>query len=192
MAIIKEEKPDLIILDLMLPKLDGWEVCKRLRTEPKMAETPVIMLTALSETGDKLKGFECGADDYVTKPFSPRELVARVKRVIARAQNSALAPKRYTFGEVTIDVEELMIKMNDQESHLTKKEHAIFTTLINSKGRLLTREELLDSVWSDEDDVEYGNIDVHIRHLREKIEKDPENPQIIKTIKGAGYIIEAA
>jgi len=191
LAIAKEEKPDLIILDLMLPKMDGWEVCKRLRKESRIGDIPVIMLTARSETGDKLKGFECGADDYVTKPFSPRELVARVKRVLARAENGSSTPKRYVFGDVDIDLEDFTVKVAGKEVYLTEKERAILKELVIRPGELLTRDQLLDAVWSDKDNVEYGNIDVHIRHLREKIEKDPEAPEIIKSVKGVGYAIEA-
>jgi DNA-binding response OmpR family regulator len=148
------------------------------------------MLTARSETTDKLKGFECGADDYVTKPFSPRELVARVKRVLARAEKGPLTPKRYSMGDVDIDLEDFTVKVKDKEIHLTEKERAVLKVLVSRPGELLTREQLLDAAWSDKDNIEYGNIDVHIRHLREKIEKDPENPKIIKTVKGAGYICE--
>jgi len=191
LALAKEEKPDLVILDLMLPKIDGWEVCKRLRKESRIGDIPVIMLTARSETGDKLKGFECGADDYVTKPFSPRELVARVKRVLARAEKGSSVPERYSFGDVDINLEDFTVKVAGKEIYLTEKERAILKELVTRPGELLTRDRLLDAVWSDEDNVEYGNIDVHIRHLREKIEKDPESPKIIKSVKGAGYAIEA-
>ena len=191
LAIAREKKPDLIILDLMLPKMDGWEVCKRLRTESKIGDIPVIMLTARSEIGDKLKGFECGADDYVTKPFSPRELVVRVKRVLARAENGFSVSKRYSFGDVDIDLEDFTVKAAGKEIYLTEKERAILKKLVTRPGELLTRDQLLDAVWSNEDNVEYGNIDVHIRHLREKIEKDPEAPKIIKSVKGVGYAIEA-
>jgi len=190
LAIAKEEAPDLIILDLMLPKIDGWEVCKRLRTESKIGDIPVIMLTARSEAGDKLRGFKCGADDYVTKPFSPRELVARVKRVLARAEKEPSVHTRYSFGDVDIDLENFTVKVKDEEIPITEKERAILKVLISRPGELFTRDQLLDAVWSDKDSVEYGNIDVHIRHLREKIEKDPENPKIIKTVKSAGYICE--
>ena len=191
LAIAREKKPDLIILDLMLPKMDGWEVCKRLRTESKIGDIPVIMLTARSETGDKLKGFECGADDYVTKPFSPRELVVRVKRVLARADNGSSVSKRYSFADVDIGLEDFTVKVAGKEIYLTEKERAILKELVTRPGELLTRDQLLDAVWSDEDNVEYGNIDVHIRHLREKIEKDPQAPKIIKSVKGVGYAIEA-
>ncbi len=183
----REEKPDLIILDLMLPKIDGWEVCKRLRQDPGISNIPVIMLTARAETEDKLKGFEAGADDYVTKPFSPRELVARVKRVLARAETKATMPKRYIKDKVEIDIEDFKVKVEEKEVMLTEKEKAILKALVSRPGELLTHEQILDMVWGENNIVEYGNIDVHIRHLREKIEKDPENPQIIKTIKGEGY-----
>ena len=185
----REEKPDLIILDLMLPKIDGWQVCERLRQDIATQDIPVIMLTARAETEDKLKGFEVGADDYVTKPFSPRELVARVKRVLARAEAEPTMPKRYIKGKVEIDLENFEVKVGGKEVVLTEKEKAILKVLASKPGELLTHEQILDSVWGD-DIVEYGNIDVHIRHLREKIEKDPDNPQLIKTIKGEGYKFE--
>lgn len=189
LAVAQEEKPDLIILDLMLPKIDGWEVCRRLRQDPEIKNVPVIMLTARAEIKDKLKGFEAGADDYVTKPFSPRELVSRVKRVLARAEPVLQKPKRYIKGKLEIDLEDFKVKVEGKEIVLTEKEKAILKALVTRSGELLTHEQILDSVWG-EDIVEYGNIDVHIRHLREKIEKDPENPQIIKTIKGEGYKFE--
>ena len=190
LTIAREERPDLIILDLMLPEIDGWEVCKRLREGSKIGNIPVIMLTARSEAEDKLKGFECGADDYVTKPFSPRELVARVKRVLARAESSSSAAKKYRSGDVDIDLEDFTVRVTGKEISLTEKERAILRELVTRPGELFTRDQLLDAVWGDNDNVEYGNIDVHIRHLREKIEKDPENPRVIKTVKGAGYICE--
>jgi two-component system alkaline phosphatase synthesis response regulator PhoP len=186
----REEKPDLIILDLMLPKIDGWQVCERLRQDIATQDIPVIMLTARAETEDKLKGFESGADDYVTKPFSPRELVARVKRVLARAEAEPTMPKRYIKGKVEIDLEDFKVKVAGKEEVLTEKEKAILKALVSRPGELLTHEQILDSVWGENNIVEYGNIDVHIRHLREKIEKDPDNPKLIKTIKGEGYKFE--
>lgn len=183
----REEKPDLIILDLILPKIDGWQVCEHLRQDAVTKDIPVIMLTARTQIEDKLKGFEAGADDYVTKPFSPRELVARVKRVLARAEPSL--PKRIIKGKTEISLDDFKVRVAGKEVVLTKKESAILKVLVARRGELLTHEEILDSVWG-EDIVEYGNIDVHIRHLREKIEDDPDNPQIIKTIKGEGYKLE--
>ena len=188
--IIEKENPDLVVLDLMLPEMDGWEVCRQLRAEPKTKDIPVIMLTARSGTDDKVKGFECGADDYVTKPFSPRELVARVKRVLARTENRLSAPKKFRFDDLDIDLEDFTVRINGKEIHLTEKEKAILKVFIARPGEFISRGQLLDMAWSDGDEVEYGNIDVHISHLREKLEKDPQNPQIIKTVKGAGYIVE--
>ena len=190
LEIAKEEKPDLIILDLMLPKIDGWETCKRLRQDPEIKNVPVIMLTARAEIEDKLKGFEAGADDYVTKPFSPRELVSRVKRVLARAEAEPQKPKRYVKGKVEIDLEDFKVKIEGEEVVLTEKEKDVLKALVSRPGELLTHEQILDMVWGKNSIVEYGNIDVHIRHLREKIEKDPENPQLIKTVKGEGYKFE--
>ena len=186
----REEKPDLIILDLMLPKIDGWQVCERLQQDIATQDIPVIMLTARAETEDKLKGFEAGADDYVTKPFSPRELVARVKRVLARAEAEPTMPKRYIKGKVEINIEDFKVKIEGKEIELTEKERAVLKTLVGRPGELLTHEQILDIAWGKNNIVEYGNIDVHIRHLREKIETDPENPQFIKTIKGEGYKFE--
>jgi two-component system alkaline phosphatase synthesis response regulator PhoP len=187
--ISREENPDLVILDLMLPKIDGLQVCEQLRQDAATQDIPVIMLTARTQTEDKLKGFEAGADDYVTKPFSPRELVARVKRVLARAETEPTLPRWYIKGKVEINLEDFKVKVAGEEVVLTEKESAVLKALIMRKGELLTHEQILDSVWG-EDIVEYGNIDVHIRHLREKIENDPNNPQIIKTIKGEGYQLE--
>jgi len=185
----REEKPDLIILDLMLPKIDGWQVCEQLRQDAVTKDIPVIMLTARTQIEDKLKGFEAGADDYVTKPFSPRELVARVKRVLARAEAEPALAKRFIKGKTEINLDDFKVRISGKEVGLTKKESAILKALVVRKGELLTHEQILDSVWG-EDIVEHGNIDVHIRHLREKIEADPDNPEIIKTIKGEGYKLE--
>lgn len=190
LEIAEDEKPDLIILDLMLPKVAGWEVCKRLRQDPGIKNVPVIMLTARAEIEDKLKGFEAGADDYVTKPFSPRELVSRVKRVLVRAEPVLQKPRRYIKGKLEIDLEDFKVKVGGKEVVLTEKEKAILKALVSRPGELLAHEQILDMVWGENNIVEYGNIDVHIRHLREKIEKDPENPQLIKTIKGEGYKFE--
>jgi DNA-binding response OmpR family regulator len=185
----REKNPDLIILDIMLPKIDGWQVCEQLRQDPTTKDIPVIILTARSRIEDKLKGFEAGADDYVTKPFSPRELVARVKRVLDRADAGPVLVKRFIKGKLQIDLDNFKVKVSGKEVGLTEKENAILKALVARKGELLTHEQILDSVWG-EDIVECGNIDVHIRHLREKIEVDPDNPVIIKTIKGEGYKLE--
>lgn len=190
LEICETEKPALIILDIMLPRIDGWEVCRRLKQNPRTSNIPIIMLSALSEVDDKLKGFDLGTDDYVTKPFSPRELVVRVKRVLARSENKNSIPKTIRIGSLEIDGEDFVVKRNNEEIILTEKEKGILKFLMDSPGIVLSHSEILDAVWGQDNIVEYGNIDVHIRHLREKIEKDPENPQVIKTVKGEGYKFE--
>jgi len=184
----EQENPDLIILDIMLPRIDGWEVCRRLKQNPQTRNIPIIMLSALSEVDDKLKGFGLGTDDYVTKPFSPRELVVRVKRVMARSENKVSAPKIVKIGSLEIDG--VTVKKNNQEILLTEKEQGILRFLMNNPGVVMSHSEILDEVWGQDNIVEYGNIDVHIRHLREKIENDSENPKLIKTVKGEGYKFE--
>jgi len=185
------EKPALIILDIMLPRLDGWEVCRRLRNNALTMQIPIIMLSALSEVNDKLKGFDLGIDDYMTKPFSPRELVVRVKRVLARSETGLQKCAIIRSGELEIDTQTFRVKRNAQEIVLTEKEKGILMVLVNNADKVLSHEAILDAVWGVDDIVEYGNIDVHISHLREKIEKDQSDPQFIKTIKGAGYVFVA-
>jgi len=190
LEISEQENPDLIILDIMLPRIDGWEVCKRLKQNPRTSNIPIIMLSALSEVDDKLKGFDLGTDDYVTKPFSPRELVVRVKRVLARSENKVSTPKIIKIGSLQIDTEDFIVKRNNEEIVLTEKEKGILRLLVNNPGVVFGHSEILDAVWSQDNIVEYGNVDVHIRHLREKIEQDSDNPQLIKTVKGKGYKLE--
>jgi DNA-binding response OmpR family regulator len=149
------------------------------------------MLSALSEVDNKLKGFDLGTDDYVTKPFSPRELVVRVKRVLARSENKALGQKTVKIGSLEIDGVDFVVKRNNKEIALTEKEKGILRFLMNNPDIVLSHSEILDAVWGEDNIVEYGNIDVHIRHLREKIEEDPENPRLIKTVKGQGYKFES-
>jgi two-component system alkaline phosphatase synthesis response regulator PhoP len=190
LEISEEENPDLIILDIMLPRIDGWQVCRRLRQNPQTANIPIIVLSALSEVDDKLKGFDLGIDDYVIKPFSPRELVVRVKRVLARSENKPLAVKTVKIGLLEIDGVDFVVKRKNEEITLTEKEKCILKLLVNNPGVVLSHSEILDVVWGQDNIVEYGNIDVHIRHLREKLEQDPDHPQLIKAVKGQGYKFE--
>ncbi len=190
LEICNTQNPALIILDIMLPRIDGWEVCRRLKLDPQTRHIPIIILSALSEIEDKLKGFDLGTDDYVTKPFSPRELVVRVKRVLARSENKNSSLKIIRIGSLEIDQENLEVKRNDQRIAFTEKERGVLKLFINNPGIVLSHSAILDAVWGQDNIVEYGNIDVHIRHLREKIEKDPEDPQLIKTVKGEGYKFE--
>jgi two-component system alkaline phosphatase synthesis response regulator PhoP len=190
LEICEQQNPELVILDIMLPRIDGWEVCRRLRKNLLTRNIPIIMLSALAEVDDKLKGFDLGADDYVTKPFSPRELVVRVKRVLARSEAHYQLPKKYNFGNLEINFVDSITRLKGKEVCLTNKEMSILKLLVERAGRLLTHEQILDAVWGQDNIVEYGNIDVHVRHLREKIEEDPDNPKLIKTVKGEGYKFE--
>ena len=188
--ICKNRKPELIILDIMLPRIDGWEVCRRLKNDVETENIPIIILSALSEINDKLKGFDLGGDDYVTKPFSPRELVVRVKRILARSETRSSGAATFTVGQLQVDEEHFVIKRHGQEIPLSERERAILRFLIHNPRRILSHSEILDAVWGEDNIVEFGNIDVHIRHLREKIENDPQIPRLIKTVKGMGYIFE--
>ena len=190
LEICESEKPALVILDIMLPTIDGWEVCRRLKRNPRTMHIPIIMLTALSEIDDKLKGFGLGTDDYVTKPFSPRELVVRVKRVLARSEKKTSTPKSIKIGPLEIDGEDFLVRRHNKEIALTEKERGILKLLINNSGVVLSNNEILDAVWGQDNTVEHGNIDVHIGHLREKIEEDFRDPRLIKTVKGQGYKFE--
>lgn len=182
-----EEKPNLILLDLMIPGKDGYDVCKDIRSNSEVRNTPIIMLTAKSEELDKILGLELGADDYITKPFSVRELLARVKAVLRRF--SILEPESsiLVFGNLTADFDKREILVNDKKLDLTLKEFELLEILIRNKGKILTRDTLLDKIWGYEYIGETRTVDVHIRYLRKKIELDDKNPKLIETIRGVGY-----
>jgi DNA-binding response OmpR family regulator len=178
---------DLVVLDIMLPKLDGIEVCRRLRTR---SEVPIIMLTAKDDEVDKVLGLEMGADDYITKPFSVREFRSRVKAALRRSEMArAGAPpgKPVGAGELRIDFERRSVTMRDETARLTYVEFEILAALAMFPGRVMTRENLLEHVWGDSAYRDPRTIDVHIRHLREKIERDPRNPEYLFTVRGVGY-----
>jgi DNA-binding response OmpR family regulator len=175
--------PDLVVLDLMLPGLDGIEVCRRLRAN---GNVPIIMLTARGAEEDKLSGLDAGADDYVTKPFSPRELVARVQAVLRRAENVS-RPKRIEAGDLILDEDAHEATLRGEPLDLTAAELRLLTVLVQSAGRVFTREELLRRVFGDEPAALERTIDVHIKNLRRKIESDRSNPTRIVTVYGAGY-----
>lgn len=178
---------DLIILDLMLPDMDGLEVCKKLKRKKNTMSIPIIMLTAKSEEFDKVLGLELGADDYVTKPFSIRELIARVKVVLRRPQAAAEYSDIIKTGSLTIDSSKHEVLKNGVKVELTLKEFELLLLLINNRGKVLTREMLLDTVWGYEYFGGTRTVDVHIRHLRQKIEDDDSNPKYIETVRGIGY-----
>jgi two-component system, OmpR family, alkaline phosphatase synthesis response regulator PhoP len=189
------DSPDLVVLDLMLPNLDGMEVCKQLRQKNIM--TPILMLTAKDDELDKIIGLELGADDYMVKPFSPREVVARVKAILRRTlvQNEAAVENDKTAGE--IEIGKLTISADKYEAYfkedlleLTLKEFELLLYLAQNKGRVLTRDQLLSAVWNYDFAGDTRIVDVHISHLREKIEEDTKKPVYIKTIRGLGYKLE--
>jgi len=187
LQLFEEEAPDLIVLDLMLPGVDGFEVCRRIR---KKSETPIIMLTARGEDIDKILGLELGADDYMTKPFNPRELVARVKAILRRSQNQtadAASLKVIRLQDLQIDLFSHKVKVRGKEVDLTSKEFALLSLLASQPGRVFSREQLLENVWGYDYYGDARTVDVHIRHLREKIEPDPSAPELILTVWGAGY-----
>ena len=183
----KERQVDLIILDLMLPIMDGFEVCKEIRKDSIIGDTPIIMLTAKGEEGDKIVGLEIGADDYMTKPFSVRELVARVKAQLRRSSGNKNETNIINFGDVEVNLQTREVKKAGSLVDLTLKEFEILKILIKNKGSIITREVLLDKVWGYEYIGETRTVDVHIRHLRQKIETDDKNPMFIQTIRGVGY-----
>ncbi|MDO5780473.1 MAG: response regulator transcription factor [Clostridium sp.] len=182
-----EEKPNLILLDLMIPGKDGYDVCKDIRSNSEIRNTPIIMLTAKSEELDKILGLELGADDYITKPFSVRELLARVKAVLRRFSISEPENNILVFGNLTADFDKREILVNDKKLDLTLKEFELLEILIRNKGKILTRDTLLDKIWGYEYIGETRTVDVHIRYLRKKIELDDKNPKLIETIRGVGY-----
>ena len=184
-----EKDPDLILLDLMLPGMDGFEVCRRLREAGRT--TPVIMLTAREEETDKVMGLELGADDYITKPFSMRELLARVKANIRRTDMTAAAPaaQPVTVDRITVDTQAMMVYKDGKPLELTQREYELVRVLSAQKGQVFSREALMEQVWNYEGYVgDVRAVDVAVRRLREKIEDDPADPTFIVTRRGAGYI----
>jgi DNA-binding response OmpR family regulator len=182
----REGRFDLIILDLMLPGLDGLEICKRLRAEKD--PTPILMLTAKSQEVDKVLGLELGADDYVTKPFSPRELLARVKALLRRSRlPEAPSPDGASFGDVDVDFKGYSVKKKGNSVELTVKEFELLRLLVTHPNEVLRRDTILNEVWGDEWDVFPRTIDTHVVHLRQKLEDDPAEPKHIVNVRGVGY-----
>lgn len=182
----KMDTPNLILLDIMLPGMDGYDVCKEIRKDNSISSTPIIMITAKGEEFDKVLGLELGADDYITKPFSIRELLARVKAILRRTTAKS-TDKKFGFGKININFEKHEILKDGIKLDLTLKEFEVLELLIKNRGRVMTRDFLLDKVWGYEYIGETRTVDVHIRHLRQKIEEDDKNPKYIETIRGIGY-----
>ena len=185
LELAQRHRPIFIILDLMLPMVDGWEVCRELR---KSSDVPILMLTARGEEVDRISGLTLGADDYVVKPFSPRELVARVKAVLRRGRlKSAVEKNILSHGALALDLEKRKVSLNDRPVQLTPHEYKLLQALMASPGRVFTRDELLDYLYPSGEAVIDRVIDVHIGKLRQKIEEDPSSPQYIHTVRGLGY-----
>jgi DNA-binding response OmpR family regulator len=184
---LKNKTPDLIVLDLMLPDMDGFEICKMLKKDNRYSSIPVIMLTAKGGETDKVLGLELGADDYMTKPFSPRELVARVKAVLRRDEAKTGSKKIEAGGLISLDAEKFEVLVEGKKTGLTTTEFRILELLMSKKGVVFSREQLLENLWGDEKIVVDRTIDVHIRHLREKLGKASK---LITNIRGMGYRLE--
>ncbi|QCR33237.1 response regulator transcription factor [Lysinibacillus sp. SGAir0095] len=189
-----EHSPDLILLDLMLPTMDGMEVCKELRSQKR--NIPIIMLTARDDEFDKVLGLELGADDYMTKPFSPREVIARVKAVLRRftpvQQQEEEEPENavYHFGKLQVFPNRFEAFLDEESLEFTPKEFELLVYLLENKNRVLTRDQLLSAVWNYDFAGDTRIVDVHISHLRDKIEENSRKPKFIKTIRGIGYKFE--
>ncbi|MCL5421948.1 MAG: response regulator [Nitrospirae bacterium] len=187
---IREGVFDLIILDLMLPGLQGVELCRILRNDPKTKDLSVIMLTAKGEEVDRILGLEIGADDYITKPFSPRELIARIKAVLRRASKVSSKENTIAFGDLVISTETYTVSRKNIPLNLSATEFKLLLYLVERKGKVYSREHLLNAVWKDEAFVEPRTVDVHISRIRTQIEDNPSNPVYIKTRRGIGYYFD--
>jgi two-component system alkaline phosphatase synthesis response regulator PhoP len=188
LRLAKEAKPDVILLDIMVPQLNGWEICRRLKQDRDTLAIPVIMVTGRVEEGDKVLGFEMGADDYVTKPFSPRELLARVRAVTRRGRlGEADGAQVLRAGDLEIDRQRFEVKMKGRLVELTRKEFDLLATLIRTPGRVFGREELLDLVWGQDGFVEPRTVDVHVARLRAKFTAARAPMPAIETVRGVGY-----
>jgi DNA-binding response OmpR family regulator len=184
LTLARVRQPDLIVLDLGLPKVDGFEVTRAVRRE---SNVPIIMLTARVEEDDRLLGLELGADDYVTKPFSPRELVARVQAVLRRAGSTSLTTEIVRLGDLTLDVPRLKVSRAGEPIELTATEFQLLTTMARQPGRVFTRAQLLDSVRGNDTERFDRAIDAHVKNIRRKLELDPRNPRYVETVYGIGY-----
>jgi len=192
LSLLRKSTPDLVILDLMLPKMPGLEVCKEVRRDPALNRLPILMLTARGEEADRVVGLEMGADDYVTKPFSPRELAARVKALLRRAEPADEVERPIEVGRLFIDPSSYRVMRAGKALTLSTLEFRLIYYLAARPNRVFTRDQLLDAVWGTDRFVTPRSVDVYIRRLREKIETDPENPVHLKTVRGAGYLFESA
>lgn len=181
-----EESPRLFVLDIMLPGMDGFELCRQIRQSPSLTNTPVIFLSARTTESDRIQGFELGCDDFITKPFSPRELVARVSTVL-RAAPELFPPRVLKVGDLEIDCSSMTVTVEGRSVVTTVREFRLLEYLATHQARVFTRDQLLAAVWKESVSVTLRSVDVYVRRLREKIERDPGNPQYLKTFRGMGY-----
>jgi len=184
------QHPSAFLLDVMIPGEDGMELCRQIRATSELVPIPVIFLTAKTEEADRLAGFDLGADDYITKPFSPRELVARIKAVLRRFE-PPLTQQKIRMGDLEIDSGAMSVEVQGKAVTTTATEFRLLEYLASRPGRVFTREQLLDAVWRDTSYVTLRSVDVYVRRIREKIEQDPENPRYLRTLRGVGYRFEA-
>jgi len=191
LSTLKKTPPDLLLLDLMLPKMSGLDICREIRKDESLNRLPVLMLTARGDEADRVVGLEMGADDYVTKPFSPRELAARVKALLRRAEPAGEVERAIEVGRLLIDPSSYRVMRAGKPLTLSTLEFRLIYYLAARPNRVFTRDQLLDAVWGTDRFVTPRSVDVYIRRLREKIENDPENPVHLKTVRGAGYRFEA-
>lgn len=178
---------DVVLIDIMLPGIDGFDVCRSIR---RVSDVPIVMVTARADTHDVVAGLEAGADDYLTKPFAPKELSARIRAMLRRARTTEAGTRHFAFGDLEIFPEEGVVRVRDAEVHLTKTEFRLLVELGASPGRVLSRETLLDQVWGHGYFGDGRLVDVHIRRLRTKIEPDPANPRHVVTVRGLGYKLQ--
>ncbi len=188
---VLREMPSLFVLDVMLPGADGFELCRQIRQTPLLSVTPIIFLTAKTAEADRVKGLELGGDDYITKPFSPRELVARVRSILRGARQTPVAPEVLRLGDLEIDASSMTVQAQGRVVLTTVREFRLLEYLATHRGRVFTRDQLLDAVWKETPFVTPRSIDVYVRRLREKIEIDPRHPKYLKTLRGIGYRFEA-
>jgi DNA-binding response OmpR family regulator len=183
-------QPSLFLLDIMLPGISGFDLCRQIRKHERLAKTPIIFLSARTQEPDRLQAFDAGGDGYITKPFSPRELIARIRNVL-RVQSETLNQEIIQLGELEIDVASMTVRVEGTTVPTTVREFRLLEYLARHRGRVFTRDQLLDAVWKEGSFVTPRSIDVFVRRLREKIERDPRHPRYLKTIRGIGYRFEA-
>ncbi len=188
-ALVKEVRPDIVVLDWMLPSMSGIDVCRQLRWHAETKATPIIMLSARGEEGDRIRGLDAGADDYLVKPFSPAELVARIRAVFRRFR-PALTEKTLGFADISMDVAAHKVFRNSTEIHLSPTEFSLLRYLLEHPNRVFSREQLLDAVWGHDIYVELRTVDVHIRRLRKGLDFDGRQQDLIRTVRSAGYALE--